>query len=99
VATWDKADVPDWVKLRQVQAVNALKFKNTSPTRRPLTEEDILNALEKHFFLYEARELKTLDVWILRTMRLTTGVCYEMILYEHMGEWICSSVREEKEPD
>lgn len=86
---------PTWVRVRQVQAINALGFQAPKPTKaKPLDHAQIRDALEEHFHVYVARELVGLDVWFLQSMHLTTGLEYDMILYEHRGDWHCLCVRE-----
>jgi hypothetical protein len=105
--TWDEAQwlaendtadhVPDWVRERQVKATRLLGFAPVTRTRaEPLDHAQIRNALEGHFGVVETRELEGLDVWFVGTVSLTTGLMYDIILYEHMGDWHCLSVQERK---
>jgi hypothetical protein len=89
--------VPDWLAERRLRAVNTLAFQAPKRTKaQPLDHAQLRDALKEHFAVTSARELDGLDVWFLETWLLTTGVGYDMILYEHMGTWVCSSVREHK---
>ena len=94
---YDPFAPPTWVRARQVQAVNTLAFHPVKRTKaQPLDHAQIRNALGEHFHVYEVRELVGLDVWFLATMSLTTGLEYDMILYEHRGDWHCLCVDERK---
>lgn len=99
---WDMADiggVPAWVRRRQTSAANALGFE---PPKRdkalPLAKEDIIDALSVSFTVMEARELDGLDVWFVLAIKAELNVfgTYEIILYEHKGEWVCSSITQQE---
>lgn len=85
--------VPAWVRRRQTSAANALDFE---PPKRdkalPLTEEDITNTLATSFAVVEAYELDSLDVWFVLARSVSKYDYYKIILYEHKGEWVCSSI-------
>lgn len=88
-----KDGVPAWVRRRHVQATDALGYEPPKRTKAlPLTEKDISNALGEHFAVAKARELDGLDVWFVLAIKTGSFDQYEIILYEHMGEWVCSSV-------
>lgn len=95
---WEEANSnPDWVKARQLHAVNTLAFHPVKRTKaKPLDHAQIRDALDEHFRVYSTRELVGLDVWFLETFNLTTGLGYDMILYEHRGDWHCLCVDERK---
>ena len=95
---WSEANAnPDWVKARQLQAVNTLAFHPVKRTKaKPLDHTQLMDALYEYFDVVAARELKGLDVWFLETKLLTTGLWYDMILYEHRGDWHCLCVDERK---
>jgi hypothetical protein len=104
MTTWEEArwlaendPVPEWVKARQTQAVNTLAFHPVKRTKaKPLDHVQLINALCEYFDVVSARELKGLDVWFLETKLLTTGLWYDMIIYEHRGDWHCLCVDERK---
>lgn len=89
----DENGVPSWVRRRQTHAANALDFQ---PPKRdkalPLDPEQISDAFTEHFVVIETRELDGLDVWFVLALKSGTLDIYEIILYEHMGEWVCSSI-------
>jgi hypothetical protein len=103
VGLWpDDNDVLPWVQARQTNTVNALAFVPPRKTKADaLTKGIIANALANHFGgIAEAYEYEGLDVWFITTLSAfegqPEGMGYKIILYEHMGEWQCSSVTKVK---
>lgn len=60
----------------------------------PLDPDQISDALGEQFLVVEARELTDLDVWFIVAIR---DSYYDIIMYEHMGEWKCSSITKRKD--
>jgi len=87
-------DVPDWISNKRVRSVRGLNFR---PPRRehaePLSIGYLTDAFAELGTVIVAHELDGLDVWIVRVLRQTPYRFLELVLYEHMGEWHCSSVR------
>jgi hypothetical protein len=95
MAVWTSPEeVPDWVQGRRKRATRELKF---APPRRtkalPLSLEYLADALQTLGTVLQARELDGLDVWFVCVLRPGSDVVLELVLYEHMGEWECSSIR------
>ena len=92
--------VPDWVRARQAQATRGLEFVAPKPKLKhalPLTRAYLDYALAEFGVVVEARELEGLDVWFITTMEDMHGEGQRrIVLYEHMGEWLCSSIERVK---
>jgi len=91
-------DVPDWVKRRQLDAVNALAFTPAKPKlakANALDLDSIANEFAEDFgYLTECRELPG-DVFELEFIHAKERKIYTIMLYEHRGEWLCNSVKSE----
>jgi len=61
-----------------------------------LTKEYLADALVEFGYVEYARELDGLDVWFVRMVEATTGMGTDIVLYEHMGKWKCSSISKTK---
>jgi len=88
--------IPPWVRSRQSQGTGLVNYVPALPPKPehalPINLEDLADALAEFGKITEARELAGLDVWFVRVYDIWASMGYEIILYEHMGEWKCSSI-------
>ncbi len=93
--------IPPWVHARGQRVLGVLEYVAPKPDKaKPLDPDQISNAFDGQFYVLTTRELEGLDVWFIEASKLVQltndewpiVIKYEIILYEHMGEWKCSSI-------
>ena len=91
-------DIPDWIKARQLSAIDALAFQQTKvrPEKAaPLDLTSVAHEFETHFgVLYAATNLPG-DVWVLKFADGKDMLIREVIVYENRGEWLCADIKTE----
>ena len=97
--TNDGEPIPAWVKARQTHITSSLEFVAPKPKLThalPLNTDIIANALAEFGSVFRAYEPEGLDVWYIQMADMDRGTGYNIVLYEHMGEWLCSSIERVK---